>query len=101
MPTNNPQNDYAELLRTRWVGRRLARFRRVLTALLIVTGAPAAVIGHWPNQTTHQVQTILALAWLALLLPAFRLLAVEWHNARTEDALHASIYRARLSPRGA
>jgi hypothetical protein len=74
-----------------YAGRRLARRRRVLGALLIIIGTPVVVLIRSTDPTVRHTLMGLALAWLALIVPMAGLLWVEWRNGRRADELRARI----------
>ena len=90
-----PQRNLAELLRATYDGKRLASFRRVLTALLIATGTPVLVLSRSSEPAIRHLLMILTLVWLALLLPTVRLLCTEWQNQRLTERLQALVYGRR------
>jgi hypothetical protein len=76
-----------------YVGRRLARIRRILGAFLIIFGTPVVVLIRSTDPAVRHTLVGLALAWLALFVPMGGLLCVEWRNSRRADDLRAGIDR--------
>jgi hypothetical protein len=89
------QRNLSELLHATSEGKKLASFRRVLGTLLVITAAPVMVLSRSADPTIRRALTILALVWLAMVLPMVRLLCVEWQNRRVVDRLHTSVYGRR------
>jgi hypothetical protein len=71
-------------------GSRLAFFRRVGTALLVVTGAPVLALSRSVNATLESIRAICAASWLALLLPMTGVLYVEWRHRQYLKSLRAA-----------
>lgn len=90
-PGEERKKNLADLLRATYDGRRLAWFRRVLGALLIITGAPAIVLIECGSPILRRATVILALIWLFLVLPMVRLLCLEWRNTRLTERLRVLV----------
>jgi len=91
-PGEERRRNLADLLRATYDGRRLSWFRRVLGALLIITGAPAVVLIECGGSIFRRATVILALLWLFLVLPMVRLLCLEWRNTRLTERLRVLVY---------
>jgi hypothetical protein len=89
------QASLSDLNRATYEANRLASFRRVLGAFLIILGAPVMALGQSASPTLRHALTILALSWLALVVPMVRLLYLEWHKRRLADNLGALVYGPR------
>ena len=95
------QEGLSELFATRYEGKRLASFRRVLTALMIVTGAPVLALARAEGPAVKKVVMVLALVWLCMLPPMIRLLWTEWHVRRAADRLSDLVHeRPKGTPVG-
>ena len=80
-----------------WAGcnsRRLAFFRRMLTALLLLTQAPVLVLSHSVSPSAHSIRTMCAVVWLCLLLPLARVQYVEWRYRQFLESLRTGTHGA-------
>ena len=68
-------------------GRRLASSRRLLTFLLVITGAPVLALERSSAPGIRRALMVLACLWLSLALPMLRLLWLEWRNRRRMERL--------------
>jgi hypothetical protein len=66
--------------------RRLARFRRILGACMIVTGTPVVALYRAESPTIRHALALLAIAWLSMVLPMIRLVCLEWQHNRALEA---------------
>jgi hypothetical protein len=74
-----------------WTSRRLALFRKLLGAFILVTGAPVVALYRAESSAIRHVLLVLAVLSLSMVLPMVRLLCFEWrHNHRFEAARAAS-----------
>jgi hypothetical protein len=87
----------SDLARATYAGKRLASYRRVLGALLVTVGAPVIALNSSTSPAIRHAITILALVWLALVLPMVRLLCTEWQNNRLTEHLRVLVYTDDLS----
>ncbi len=79
----------AEIQSTTVDGRRLVSFRRLLTFLLVVTGAPVLALERSSAPGIRRVLAILAGLWLSVFLPMVCVLYLEWQNRRKMERLRA------------
>ena len=76
---------------------RLAFFRRGLTALLLLTGAPVLVLSPSVAPSAQSVRAVLALVCCAFLVLTARLLYLEWRHRQYLENLRALASERRVS----
>jgi hypothetical protein len=70
--------------------RRLARYRRVLVALLMTLAAALFVLTRFQGSALSRPIALLAIAWFGLWLPTVRVMIFERYTQRLINRLSAS-----------
>jgi len=89
---DGPAAELAQALSDR---RRIARYRRILVALLILVGGAVFVLTRFRLPALRRPIMLLAVGWCGLWLPTFRAVVFEIITQRRIDRLSSSPQRRR------